>query len=116
MKVSNNFEFSYIERGNADECETSLLLVHGFTSDKESWCLTGKAIPKRVHIVAPDLPGHGSTTRKEKDDVSIEGLAKRIEQVRKEEFVTPKCLLCCCIYQGVELVWSLFMMMSLICY
>jgi len=80
VKVSNNFEYSYIERGNADDCEASLLLVHGFTSDKESWCLTGKAIPKRIHIIAPDLPGHGSTTRKEKDEVSIEGLAKRIEQ------------------------------------
>ena len=81
IKISDNFEFSYIERGSAKECEISLLLVHGFTSDKESWCFMGKCIPKRIHVVALDLPGHGSTTRKEKDDISIEGLAKRVEQV-----------------------------------
>lgn len=81
IKVSDNFEFSYLERGNAKDCEVSLLLVHGFTSDKESWCFMGKNIPKRVHIVALDLPGHGETTRKEKDDVSIESLANRVEQV-----------------------------------
>lgn len=80
IKVSDNFEFSYLERGNAKDCEVSLLLVHGFTSDKESWCFMGKNIPKRVHIVALDLPGHGETTRKEKDDVSIESLANRVEQ------------------------------------
>ena len=75
-----------MERGNAKACEISLLLVHGFSSNKESWCMMGKYIPKRIHIVALDLPGHGSTTRKEKDDVSIQGLAKRIEQVRKQVF------------------------------
>ena len=83
VKVSDNFEFSYMERGNAKDNEISLLLVHGFSSDKESWCLMGKAIPKRIHIIALDLPGHGSTTRKEKEDVSIQGLAKRVEQVTK---------------------------------
>ncbi|XP_065062071.1 monoacylglycerol lipase ABHD6-like [Rhopilema esculentum] len=80
LKVSDNFEFEYIERGNAKDHAISLLLVHGFTSSKENWCLMASFIPKRIHIVALDLPGHGGTTRKLKDDVSVPGFAKRVEQ------------------------------------
>lgn len=81
VKVADKFQFSYLERGSPKECEKSLLLVHGFSSDKESWCFMGSHIPKRIHIVALDIPGHGETTKKEKDDISIRGLAKRVKQV-----------------------------------
>ena len=79
--MSDNFQFEYIERGNAKDHAISLLLVHGFTSSKENWCLMASFIPKRIHIVALDLPGHGGTTRKLKDDISVPGFAKRVEQV-----------------------------------
>ncbi len=59
-----------------------MLLLHGFASSKDTWCRMASYIPKRIHVVAVDLPGHGGTTRKEKDDISVPGLAKRVEQVR----------------------------------
>ena len=55
--------------------------MHGFTSGKDAWCMMANYIPKRIHVVALDLPGHGGTTRKEKEDLSVPGIAKRVEQV-----------------------------------
>eukprot|EP00794_Sanderia_malayensis_P004850 gene4850-5486_t len=79
-RVSDNFEFEYIERGNKDEQEISVLLIHGFSSSKDNWCMMASYIPKRIHVIALDLPGHGGTTRKEKDDLSVHGFVKRVEQ------------------------------------
>ena len=91
LKVSENYEFEYIERGSIDEQEISLLLVHGYTSGKDAWCMMANYIPKRIHVVALDLPGHGGTTRKEKEDLSVPGIAKRVEQVFVPSFYIIFC-------------------------
>lgn len=38
-------------------------------------------LPKNVHIICVDMPGHGGTTRTSAVDYSIEGQVKRIHQV-----------------------------------
>ncbi len=78
--VADNYAFEFIERGSKDVQEVSVLLVHGFTSGKENWCMMASYFPKRFHVIAVDLPGHGGTTRKENDDISIPSLVRRIEQ------------------------------------
>lgn len=38
-----------------------LVLVHGFAQTPESWKATIEKLPAGVHVVAPELPGHGET-------------------------------------------------------
>lgn len=38
-------------------------------------------LPKNLHLVCVDMPGHEGTTRSALDDYSISGQAKRIHQV-----------------------------------
>ena len=81
MKVADNYQFEYIERGKKDDQKISLLLIHGYTSAKDNWVMMAKYLPKRFHVIAMDLPGHGGTTRKEKDDLSVPGLVRKVQQV-----------------------------------
>lgn len=39
-----------------------VLCVHGFRSNKDSWCLTMKHITRCCRVLAPDLPCHGDTS------------------------------------------------------
>jgi 2-succinyl-6-hydroxy-2,4-cyclohexadiene-1-carboxylate synthase len=36
-----------------------VVLLHGFTQTRQSWRRTAKALGDRLHVLAPDLPGHG---------------------------------------------------------
>lgn len=40
-----------------------------------------KYLPKHLHILCVDMPGHEGTTRTNTDDYSIQGQVKRIHQV-----------------------------------
>lgn len=75
-----DFRFSYIERGNSDKAEHVILMVHGFSGDKGVWCLMGDVLPKTYHLLAVDLPGHGYTTRKYHDDLSIPAQVAKLHQ------------------------------------
>lgn len=76
-----DFRFSYIERGNSEKAEHVILMVHGFSGDKGVWCLMGDVLPKTYHLLAVDLPGHGYTTRKYHDDLSIPAQVAKLHQV-----------------------------------
>lgn len=41
-------------------------------------------LPKNLHLVCVDMPGHEGTTRSSLDDLSIDGQVKRIHQVSRE--------------------------------
>jgi pimeloyl-ACP methyl ester carboxylesterase len=49
----------YAEGGRGE----TVLLLHGFGSDQSCWNRVAKFLTKRYHVVAPDLPGWGSSTR-----------------------------------------------------
>lgn len=54
-----------------------------------SWCILSvpllQYLPKHLHIVCVDMPGHEGTTRTNTDDYSIQGQARRIHQVNLRE-------------------------------
>ncbi|XP_066287788.1 monoacylglycerol lipase abhd6-A-like [Branchiostoma lanceolatum] len=64
-------QFGYMERGQPREGEPSILFLHGFTDRKETWCEMMKYLPAHLHMIAVDLPGHGDTEIKPKDDLSF---------------------------------------------
>lgn len=44
-------------------------------------------LPKNLHLVCVDMPGHEGTTRSALDDYSINGQAKRIHQVKPQSCI-----------------------------
>ncbi|XP_046575272.1 monoacylglycerol lipase ABHD6-like [Haliotis rubra] len=71
----DSFMFCYGERGTRWKDKSSILLIHGFTASKDQWLALFKKLPKDLHLIAVDLPGHGSTsTPKDEDDVSLSSL------------------------------------------
>lgn len=51
----------YLEGGSA-KAET-ILMLHGFTANKDNWTRFCGTVAKRYRVVAPDLPGFGESAR-----------------------------------------------------
>ena len=61
-KVTANFDFgqlSYLE--NDTQSDSAIVLLHGFGGDKDNWNRFSANMTTRLHILAPDLPGHGES-------------------------------------------------------
>lgn len=52
----------------------ALLLIHGLASSAETWSAVIPGLAKRFTVIAPDLPGHGDST-KARGDHSLGGYA-----------------------------------------
>ncbi|XP_030062428.1 monoacylglycerol lipase ABHD6 [Microcaecilia unicolor] len=74
-----DYQFCYLHRGRPGG-KPSLLFLHGFSAHKDMWLSLVKFLPKNLHLVCVDLPGHKDTTRSCSDDYSIDGQVKRIHQ------------------------------------
>ncbi|XP_053325388.1 monoacylglycerol lipase ABHD6 [Spea bombifrons] len=74
-----NYKFCYTTRGRPSP-KPSILLLHGFSANKDMWLTVVKFLPKNVHIVCVDMPGHEGTTRSPLDDYTINGQVRRIHQ------------------------------------
>ena len=73
--------FSYIERGNQSTTKHSLLFVHGFSNSKEIFLDTIAWLPRDLHVIAVDLPGHGETAWDESDEIGINTFVDKINKV-----------------------------------
>ena len=65
IKSKQNNTFSYMERGTPSSKEPTLVIIHGFTSSKESFFGVFNNLPRKYHVIALDLPGHGETPLKD---------------------------------------------------
>ncbi|XP_074054975.1 monoacylglycerol lipase ABHD6 [Macrotis lagotis] len=74
-----DYQFCYSSRGRPG-AKPSLLMLHGFSAHKDMWLSVIKFLPKNLHLVCVDMPGHEGTTRSSLDDLSIDGQVKRIHQ------------------------------------
>lgn len=74
-----DYQFCYSFRGRPGR-KPSILMLHGFSAHKDMWLSLVKFLPKDLHLVCVDMPGHEGTTRSSLDDLSIDGQAKRIHQ------------------------------------
>lgn len=80
MKVGD-WEIAYLEGGrSADEAET-LVLVHGFGADKDNFTRTSAALTERFHVVIPDLPGFGDSTRLMEASYAIPAQVERLHSI-----------------------------------
>lgn len=81
VRLSNHgsYQFCYSYRGKPGP-KPSVLMLHGFSGNKDMWLGVVKFLPKNMHLVCVDMPGHEGTTRSCLDDYSIDGQVKRIRQ------------------------------------
>ncbi|XP_008517832.2 monoacylglycerol lipase ABHD6 isoform X1 [Equus przewalskii] len=74
-----DYQFCYSFRGRPGQ-RPSILMLHGFSAHKDMWLSVVKFLPKNLHLICVDMPGHEGTTRSSLDDLSIDGQVKRIHQ------------------------------------
>ncbi|AWP02291.1 putative monoacylglycerol lipase ABHD6 [Scophthalmus maximus] len=77
---SGSYRFCYSSRGSPGGATPSLLLLHGFSANKDMWFPIIKHLPRNQHVVCVDMPGHGGTSRTGTEDYSIHGQVARVHQ------------------------------------
>jgi pimeloyl-ACP methyl ester carboxylesterase len=70
----------YLEGGKGE----SILLVHGFGADKDNWNLFSRHLTKTYHVIAPDLPGFGESSKIWSDQYTIAAQVERVHEFAKE--------------------------------
>lgn len=69
----------------------TIVLLHGFASNKEVWLETAKLLTPHFHLVIPDLPGWGESSRNAGASYNIDAQATRLNQfveaLRLQRFV-----------------------------
>lgn len=73
--VAGDTTWSYYEGGDGP----TIVLLHGFAANKETWLSMAKGLTDHFHVVIPDLPGWGESSRNENGDYGIPAQAARIE-------------------------------------
>lgn len=66
----------YWDSGDSDK--PVLVLLHGFGASKENWSYLAPLLRSRYRILAPDLPGFGSSTYRSDDCYRVDTQAQRI--------------------------------------
>ncbi|XP_006816202.1 monoacylglycerol lipase abhd6-A-like [Saccoglossus kowalevskii] len=75
-----DYRYCYAEKGNGTSNKPTMLFLHGFSSSKDMYCTVVTALAKDLHIILLDMPGHGYTTQKVKDDHSFLAQANKVHQ------------------------------------
>jgi pimeloyl-ACP methyl ester carboxylesterase len=72
----NDHRWSYLDGGDGE----SILFIHGFGSDKDSWGPFLRAFSANHRIIVPDLPGFGENSRIPSVSYDIPTQAKRLDR------------------------------------
>ena len=67
----------YLEGGKGE----TILLLHGFGANKDSWNQFAKYLTPLFHVLAIDLPGFGESSRIETESYSISAQASRLQEI-----------------------------------
>ncbi|KAI5095771.1 monoacylglycerol lipase ABHD6, partial [Silurus meridionalis] len=73
------YRFCYSSRGRPG-VRPSILMLHDFSAHKDTWLSLIKYLPKHLHLLCVDMPGHEGTTRTSVEDYSIQGQVRKIRQ------------------------------------
>ena len=77
---AGEYTIVYLEGGGGE----SVLLLHGFGADKDNWNLFSQYVTKKYHVIAPDLPGFGESSKIWNDQYDIGAQVKRVHEFVKE--------------------------------
>lgn len=74
------FNIVYAEGGTGD----TIILLHGFGANKDNWPAFAKHFTDRYHVIIPDLPGFGDSTKFREEEFGIMFLAEKVHAFAKE--------------------------------
>ena len=76
----------YLEGGHGE----SVLLLHGFSANKDNWSHFSKRLTGNYHVIIPDLAGFGESTKRFDENYSIDSqerdLDRLVEVLKLERF------------------------------
>ena len=77
---AGDVELTYLERqGNLADKSEVLLLLHGFSANKDNWIRFTQALDEKYHVIAPDLAGHGDSDKELTTDYGLIKQAERLD-------------------------------------
>jgi abhydrolase domain-containing protein 6 len=66
----------YLEGGKGP----TILLLHGYTGDKDNWIMLAPYLTKNYHVVIPDIPGYGESSMIEKASYDLSNQMSRLHK------------------------------------
>ena len=66
----------YLEGGKGP----TILLLHGYTGNKDNWILFAPYLTKDYHVVIPDIPGYGESSKLEKASYDLSSQMSRLHK------------------------------------
>jgi len=66
----------YLEGGKGP----TILLLHGYTGDKDNWIMFAPYLTKDYHVVIPDIPGYGESSMIEKASYDLSNQMSRLHK------------------------------------
>ncbi len=66
----------YLEGGKGP----TILLLHGYTANKDNWLSFAAYLTKDYHVVIPDIPGYGESSKIEKDSYDLANQMSRLHE------------------------------------
>jgi abhydrolase domain-containing protein 6 len=73
--LAGDTNWVYYEGGNGP----TIVLLHGFAANKEVWLETAKLLTPHFHMIIPDLPGWGESSRVPDASYNVDAQAARLE-------------------------------------
>ena len=78
--VVNGMNIQYLEGGSGDP----LVLIHGFSANKDNWTRIAKFLTPHFNVIAPDLPGFGESDKDPGGKYTIKDQAVFLKQFINE--------------------------------
>lgn len=75
-----DFKIVYSEGGKGE----TVLLLHGFGANRDNWNNFARSLTSRYHVIIPDLPGFGDSTKKADAMYNIMTQVVRLNQFAKQ--------------------------------
>lgn len=77
---AGDVNLTYMERQGSDKDNAeSVILLHGFSADKDNWILFTKEFDEKYHVIAVDLAGHGDSEQLLTTDYGLIKQAERLD-------------------------------------
>jgi abhydrolase domain-containing protein 6 len=77
--AAEDVTLTYMERPSNVENAESIVLLHGFSANKDNWIRFTKALDEKYHVIAVDLAGHGDSEKLLTTDYGLIKQAERLD-------------------------------------
>ena len=77
---AGDVNLTYMERQSTSKANAeSIILLHGFSANKDNWIRFTKALDEKYHVIAVDLAGHGDSEKLLTTDYDLIKQAERLD-------------------------------------